>query len=62
MLYKALSQGSMTDSTASKLISLTRFRTALASPRAEKRMDALISADNAEETPAPRKRRKGFRR
>lgn len=39
----------MSDSTSSKLISLTRFRTALASPRAEKRLDALISADNAEE-------------
>lgn len=39
----------MTDSKSSKLIPLTRFRTALASPRAEKRIDALISADNAEE-------------
>ncbi len=39
----------MSDSTPSKLISLTRFRTALASPRADKRLDALISADNAEE-------------
>jgi hypothetical protein len=38
----------MTDKNAD-LIPLTRFRTALASPRAEKRIDALISADNAEE-------------
>jgi len=35
--------------TTKKLLPLERYRTALASPRAEKRMDALISGNDAEE-------------
>ncbi len=48
LLYTSVA--SMTDTALpSKTIPLAHFRTALASPRAEKRLDALISADDAEE-------------